>query len=410
MSYFKDNKFYIVTSLIVLALAGAFAGGYFLARSGYAVQLAPVRVINLNRDKGPQTLNWQILWDAMDVINKKYVERPIDQQTLLYGAVEGMVGSLGDPYTVFMTPQKSEEFRSDLKGEFFGIGAEIGMRSGQLVIVAPLEDSPAAAAGLKPLDAVLEVDGKGTEKIMLDDAVSKIRGPKGTTVELTIFREGWDKPRKFTIIRDKIVVKSVSSEVKDVSGKKLGIIKLRRFGEDAKGDLDSAVNKLLSENAKGIILDLRSNPGGYITSAVEVASNWVKDGEVVVYEQYGDGRKNEYPAAGVARLAGLPTVILVNEGSASASEIVAGALHDYGLATLIGKKTFGKGSVQELVNLPDGADVKVTIAKWLTPNGKNINVEGIQPDIEVDIKQEDVDKLKDPQMDKAVEFLGEKLK
>ncbi|MCL5435642.1 MAG: S41 family peptidase, partial [Patescibacteria group bacterium] len=327
--------------------AGAFVGGYFFARAGYELQVAPLKVINLNQDKGPQILDWQILWNAMDTINKKYVDRPIDQQSLLYGAVSGMVASLGDPYTVFFTPAKSQEFQQDLKGEFSGIGAEIGMRSGQLVIISPLEGSPAEAAGLKPLDAILEVDGKSAAGLTTDDAVNQIRGPKGSTVNLTIGREGETEPRKFSIVRDTIVIKSVATDIKEVDGKKIGVIELRRFGEDTKGDLDAAITKLLNENIKGVILDLRSNPGGYITAAVQVASNWLKDGDVVVYEQDGDGTKTPYNASGVPRLAGLPTAVLTNEGSASASEIVAGALHDHGLAALIGKKTFGQGSVQE---------------------------------------------------------------
>ncbi len=410
MSFFQENKKYILSSLLVIVIAGAFVGGYFFARAGYQFQIAPVRVVNLNRDHGPQNLNWQILWDAMDVINKKYVDKPVDQQALLYGAVSGMVNSLGDPYSVFFSPQKSQEFQNDLKGEFSGIGAEIGMKSGQLVVISPLDDSPAQKAGLKPLDAILEIDGKTTENIALDEAVGKIRGPKGTTVVLTILHAGDKEAKKVSIIRDTIVVKSVTSEVKETNGKKIGVIKLRRFGEDTKGDLDKAVINLLNQNIKGIILDLRNNPGGYITAAVDVGSFWLKGVDAVVYEQSGDGTKTPYTASGVPRLAGLPTAVLVNEGSASASEIVAGALHDHGVATLIGKKTFGKGSVQELVDLPDGADIKITIAKWLTPNGLNINKEGIKPDIEVEIKQEDVDALRDPQQDRALQFLAEKLK
>lgn len=410
MSFFQENKKYILSSAGVMVLVAVFLGGYFLGHGGFEIQIAPLRVINLNKDQGPQTLNWQILWDALDVINKKYVDKPVDQQALLYGAVSGLVNSLNDPYSVFFTPVKSQEFKNDLKGEFSGVGAEIGMKSGQLVVIAPLEGSPAEAAGLKALDVILEIDGKNTEGIALDDAVGTIRGPKGSTVVLTVFHEGTTEPKKISIVRDTIVVKSVGTETKEVDGKKIGIIKLRRFGEDTKGDMDKAINKLLSDNVKAVVLDVRNNPGGYISSAVDVASNWLKDGQVVVYEQSGDGRKDSYNASGVPRLSGLPTAVLVNEGSASASEIVAGALRDHGVATLIGKKTFGKGSVQELVNLPDGADIKITIAKWLTPNGLNINKEGIKPDIEIEVKQEDIDALKDPQLDKTIEFLGEKLK
>ncbi|MEK9180984.1 MAG: S41 family peptidase [Patescibacteria group bacterium] len=410
MSFFEENKRYLTISLVLILVIGAFAGGYLFARQGYSITLSPLKVVNLNRDGAPQELNWQILWDAYDAVLEKYVDRPVDRQALLYGAVSGLVGSLNDPYTVFLTPTKSQQFAEDLKGEFSGIGAEIGLRSGILVIVSPLEGSPAEAAGLRPLDKILEINGETTEKLNIDEAVSKIRGPKGSVVELTIFRDDFVEAKKISITRDTIVVKSVSSEVKIQDGKKIGVIELTRFGEDTKSELDKAINKLLNEGVKGIVLDERSNPGGYIDTAVEVASNWVKEGEPVVYEQFGDGRKDAYKASGVPRLAGLPTVVLVNEGSASASEIVAGALRDYNLATLIGKKTFGKGSVQELLNLPDDTQIKITVAKWLTPNGKNINVEGIQPDIEVDLKQENLDAGNDPQLERALQFVSEKLK
>lgn len=410
MSFYEENKKQLIISALLIVVVGAFAGGYFFARAGYSFSFSPINVVNLNRANAPQNLNWQVLWDAMDVINKKYVDGPVDQQQLLYGAVAGLVGSLGDPYSVFMTPTKSQQFQDDLRGEFSGIGAEIGVRANQLVIISPLEGSPAEAAGLKPLDKILEINGVASDKYSLDEAVGKIRGPKGSSVTLTYFRDGFSEPAKITIVRDTIVVKSVSSEVRDQNGVKIGIIKLKRFGDDTKSDLDKAITKLLDANVKGVILDERNNPGGYINTAVEVSSNWVQEGKVVVSEQFGTGQKNDYKAEGISRLAGMPTVVLVNEGSASASEIVAGALHDYTLATLIGKKTFGKGSVQELVNLPDGADIKITIAKWLTPNGKNINIEGIKPDIEVDLKQEDLDKGHDPQEERALQFLEEKAK
>lgn len=400
-----ETRRYVLTSIAIFLLVVGFVGGYYVARAGYAISVSPVKIVNIARERAPQNLNWQILWDALAAINEKYVDRPVDQQQLLYGAVSGMVSSLGDPYTVFFTPQKAVEFKNDLKGEFSGIGAEIGNRSEQLVIIAPLEGSPAEAAGLKPLDRIKSINGESTEGLSLDTAVGKIRGPKGSAVTLVIMRDGESEPREVRIIRDTIVVRSVSSEIKESAGKKIGIIKLRRFGEDTKGELDNAITNLLNRGAQAFVLDVRGNPGGYISSAIEVASNWVEDGKLVVAEQYGDGRRLDHPADGAARLRGIPTVVLINEGSASASEIVAGALKDYELATLVGKKTFGKGSVQELVDLPDGADVKITIAKWLTPSGQNINVEGIKPDIEVEFSQEDADKLRDPQLERAIEFL-----
>lgn len=409
MQPYSDTKKYIIISVLLLVLFGGFVGGYFFARAGYTVELNPVRFVNTNRENAPKDVNWQILWDAIDVINQKYVEGKPDQQQLLYGAVSGLVGALGDPYSVFLTPKNSEQFQEDLRGEFDGIGAEIGVRNNQLMIISPLEGSPAEKAKLKPYDVILEIEGESTQGLGLEEAVNKIRGKKGTEVTLKILSRDANEPRDVTITRDKIVVKSVTSDVKELDGKKIGVIELRRFGEETKGELDSAITDLLSKGVKGIVLDLRNNPGGYITSAIDVASNWVEEGKAVVSEQYGDGAEVPHDAVGVSRLAGLPTVVLVNEGSASASEIVAGALRDYDLATLVGKKTFGKGSVQELVDLPQGADIKITIAKWLTPDGYNINIQGLEPDVEVDLTAEDIDNFRDPQMDKALEELQAKL-
>jgi carboxyl-terminal processing protease len=395
-----QNKKYILISLVIAVAFGGFLGGYFFANKGFAIQFSPPKFINLNEEDAPKEVNWQILWEALNVINSKYVGRPVDELQLMYGAVAGAVASLGDPYSIFLTPTKSEEFQQDLRGEFSGIGAEIGLRNNQLMVIAPLEGSPAE-------DAILAIDGESTLGVNLDEAVNKIRGQKGTTVVLTVISNQASEPKEVSIVRDNIVVKSVESEIKEVGGKKFGVIKLRRFGEDTSGDLDAAINTILSENISGVVLDLRNNPGGFIISAIDVASNWVEDGQVIVTERFGTGRELPHKASGSQRLAGIPTVVLVNEGSASASEIVAGALRDYEIAQIVGKKTFGKGSVQELVNLPDGADLKITIAVWLTPSGVNINENGIQPDIEVSLEQEDVDNFADPQLDRALEILDQ---
>ena len=405
MGFFESNKKSILISLTLLLLLGAFVGGFYIARAGYSFDVKAFSFVHQNQENAPQDVNWQILWDAMEVINEKYVDGPIDQQELLYGAVSGLVASLGDPYSVFLTPQKSEQFQEDLRGEFSGIGAEIGIRNNQLLVVAPLEGSPAEAAGLRAKDAILAIDGESAADFSLDEAVNKIRGPQGSSVEITVIGENDNEPHTVSITRDTIIVKSLESEIREIEGNKIGIITLRRFGEDTQGLLDSAVTDLLQQNVSGIVLDMRNNPGGYITSAIDIASFWVQDGQAVVIEEFGDGKINTYDASGAARLNEIPTVVVVNEGSASASEIVAGALRDYGLAKLVGKQTFGKGSVQELINLPEGADIKITIAKWLTPNGHNINVDGLPPDIEVELTEDDVNNFLDPQLDKAIEEL-----
>ena len=404
MGFFEQNKKYIVISIALVLVAGAFYGGYYFARSGYAIDFTGQTFIHKNQEAAPTDVNWDILWRALETINEKYVDKPVDQQALLYGAVSGLVGALDDPYSVFLTPQKAEEFQADLRGEFSGIGAEIGIRNDQLVVVAPLSGSPAEASGLRPRDSILSIDGEATAEMGLDEAVNKIRGERGTKVKLIIANES-QEPHEVEITRDAIVVKSVESETRTVEDKKIGIIRLRRFGEETQGELQQAINNLLSENVVGVVLDLRNNPGGYITSAIDVSSNWVEDGQVVVAEQFADGTQTLHPASGTPRLKNIPTVVLVNEGSASASEIVAGALRDHDIAKIVGKKTFGKGSVQELVDLPDDTDLKLTIAKWLTPDGHSINDNGITPDIEVDFSDEALDQFQDPQLDRAIEEL-----
>ncbi|MFA6988441.1 MAG: S41 family peptidase [Candidatus Gastranaerophilaceae bacterium] len=314
---------------------------------------------------------------------------------MFYGAVRGMVASLGDPYTVFMDPKISEEFSNDLAGTFEGIGAEIGIKDDVLTIIAPLADMPAEKAGLLAGDKVLEIDTVSTAGIAIDEAINKIRGPKDTEVKLLIAREG------VVVKRDKIVIKSVTTEKKD----DIFIVRISSFNDDTEKLFNEAVVKIIEANPKGIILDLRNNPGGYLDTAIEVSSEWIEEGLVVI-EKYSEEKKIEHLARGRARLSGFPTVVLVNQGSASASEIVAGALQDYKFAQIVGKKTFGKGSVQTLTNLEDGSSIKITVAKWLTPLGRSINDEGIEPNEDVEFKIEDYEAGKDPQLDKALEILS----
>ena len=282
--------------------------------------------------------------------------------------------------------------------------AEIGIRKDILVIVAPLAGMPAEKAGLKAGDKIYAIDGISTAGITIDEAVNKIRGVKNTEVILTISRDGIAKAKEVKIKRGIIVVKSVNTEMRS---DKIFVIKMSNFNNDTSDLFKQAVSKIMEVNPKGIILDLRNNPGGYLDTAVEVASEWVEDGPVVT-EKFTEEKKNEYLARGRARLKDFPTVVLVNQGSASASEIVAGALKDKKKATIVGKKTFGKGSVQTMEELPDGSSVKITVAKWLTPDGDCINELGIMPNVEVELTEEDFTNLKDPQLDKALEILGSK--
>ncbi len=361
----------------------------------------------LNADNLPDYLtkdvNFKNFWKVWDIIKNKYIDRNnITDAQLFYGALKGSVAALEDPYSVFLNPDNSKEFSDELQGKFEGIGAEIGIREDKLAIIAPLEDSPAEKAGLKPLDKVVAIDDRDTTGLSLDEAVKLIRGPKGTQVNLMIARDGLGDLQKITITRDTIKIKSVKYENK--SG--LAYLKLSNFNSDTNGAFQEAVNEVLKNNPRGVILDLRNNPGGYLDTAVAIAGFWVDKGQLVVKEEFNDPSLNqEYPAAGSAQLKSYKTVILVNGGSASASEIVAGALQDYDLATVVGEQTFGKGSVQELEKLSDGSSIKITIARWLTPQGRTIDKNGITPDVEVKLTEEDYKNNQDPQLKKALELL-----
>lgn len=349
-----------------------------------------------------QDTDFQLFWDAWKIIQEKYVDRPVGETELMYGAIAGLVASMGDPYSMFFDPELAEEFANELEGSFEGIGAEIAIKNSQLTIVAPLPGTPAEIAGLMPGDKIVAIDGYDTRGITIDYAVSIIRGEQGTDVVLTIMREDFEEPQEFTITRDRIHVDSVTWEMKKAEDKDIAYIEMVTFNDETEVDMNDAISNILNQNPDGIILDLRNNPGGFLDTAVWVASEWVAKGEVVVTESYDD-QSYDYTSSGNTRLKNYKTVVLINQGSASGSEIVAGALQDYGLATLIGEQSFGKGTVQTIEPLRDGSFIKLTIAKWLTPNGVEIEGEGISPDIVVELTKEDFDADLDPQLDKALE-------
>lgn len=351
----------------------------------------------LDGKKSPSALDFSSLNDVYGVLRSKY-NGDIDPQALIDGAKHGMVAATGDPYTAYFTPAEAEEFNGELEGTFSGIGAELGVRDDQLVIVSPLDDSPAKKAGLMGGDAILKVNGEETTGWTTDKAVSKIRGEKGTTVKLTVYRDNGLKD--FSITRDTISVPSVKSEITEDN---IGILRISRFAEDTSGLARKAAESFQAAGVKGVILDLRGNGGGYIDTAQAVASLWLEN-KVVVRERGTFGTET-LNSENNAPLKGVKTIVLVDGGSASASEIVAGALSDHGVATLVGEKTFGKGSAQIIEDVPGGGQLKVTVAKWYTPNNKNINKEGIKPSVEVKITAEDVEAKRDTQKDKALELL-----
>lgn len=396
---------FISSVIIVILLAGSFYGGFWYGKNSRPSIEKVSGVFNKETGK-PDSIDFSLFWDSWTQIEEKFVNRSaLDYQKMVYGAIDGMVKSLGDPYTAFFPPVESKKFSEDIKGSFDGIGAEIGMRKDILIVISPLEGSPAKKAGLLAGDQILKIDDKATADLNVDEAVNLIRGSKGTQVTLAILREGWSDTKDYKITRDVINVPILKYEIKDIGGKKIAYIQLYEFTENAANEFTKKVNEILNSNAQGIVLDLRGNPGGYLEVAVDIASWFVDGGKLVVSEDFGNGNKNEHTSYGYKKLATYPTVVLIDQGSASASEILAGALRDDNGIKLVGEKSFGKGSVQELENLRGGTSLKVTVAKWLTPSGHSIMEQRLEPDIQVGRTQEDVDAGRDPQLDKALELL-----
>lgn len=360
-------------------------------------------------------VDFSLFWDVWNRLGTHYVDKSvIVPQKMIYGAISGMVSSLDDPYTVFLPPSQNKESKEDLNGKFEGIGAQLGVKDKKIVIIAPLKDSPAQKAGLNAGDWIVKVDGKDAINWTLPEAVSKIRGPKGSTVKLTIVHETASKSADIVVTRDTINVASVEWEEmgckegdKPTTACKVEYIKLGRFGDQTNEEWDKAVDKVLSASTqssgvKGLVLDLRNNPGGYLMSSIYVASEFLSDGTVVTQED-ASGKKQPFAVDRKGKLLKIPLVVLINKGSASASEIVAGALSDRGRAKLVGETSFGKGSVQEVQELADGAGIHITVAKWLLPSGTWINGKGIEPGVKIenDVARPD----EDLQLRKAIEML-----
>ena len=406
----KSLIFFVVVFLIV---GSFFAGRSYEQKQNLATDEEKVVPLNQAIIEGKvagadSKVDFSLFWKVWDLVKDKHIERDkINAQEMVYGAINGMLQATGDPYSSFFDPKSSKEFSQEIEGSFDGIGAELGIKDNLLTVIAPLDGSPSEKAGLRAGDKILRINGEVAADISIDEAVDKIRGKKGTEVVLTILHEGAEETQDVTVVRDTIEVKTVKLEFRNDN---IAYLKVTRFGESTGKEFDLAVNEMISKSTKGIVLDLRNNPGGLLDESVDVASRMIPKGKIVVTEEDSTGKKDNLTTLGGDKLSNIPTVVLINEGSASASEILAGALKDNQGITLIGMKSFGKGSVQQLIPLPGGSSVKITIAKWLTPKGDYIMEKGIAPDVEVDLALDDFKNNRDPQLEKAMEVIEEKVK
>lgn len=399
MHKIKENKNKLFRYFLLIAIP--FLIGYFLSLRHQ--ENFPLFNKDVNGKEFSENVNFNLYFEVWQTLKNEYVDQNlIDEQEMFYGSLRGLTNSLDDPYTVFLDPEETKEFYDDLSGSFEGIGAEVGIRDDMVTIIAPLKGMPAEKAGLRSGDKVYAIDGEMTLGLTINEAVRKIRGQRDTEVVLTILREEEDEPIEISITRGLIIVKSVEWEVLEND---VFLISISNFHEDTLGLFNQAIMEMKSRNIDKLILDLRNNPGGYLETAIDLASEWIKEGPVVIEQLKGNQRKEHFTTK-VARLQNIETIVLINQGSASASEIVAGALRDYKLATLVGEQTFGKGLVQNLQRLSDGSALKISIAKWLTPEGDYINEKGIEPNIIVEFSKEDFENNLDPQMEKAKELLN----
>ncbi len=397
-----SKKRHIITVVFLVALA--FAWGVYVGDHNRP-EIDKVMGVSGKETAVTTKADFSPFWKVWNTINEKYptASKTTDQDRV-YGAISGLMGSLNDPYSVFFSPDEAKSFEEEIAGNFTGIGMEVGMKDKVLTVIAPLKNTPADRANIKPGDKILKIDKTVTSGLSIEKAIKLIRGEKGTTVTLTIFREENKDPIEVKIVRDVINIPTLDTELRPDG---IFVIKLYSFSANSASLFHNAIQKFSESGADKLLLDLRGNPGGYLDAAVDIASWFLRSGKVIVTEDYGNDKAPEiYRSRGYNVFNDkLKFVILINGGSASASEIVAGAMQDNGRAKLVGSQSFGKGSVQEAIKITPDTLLKITVAKWLTPNGTSISEKGLTPDYPVEITRKDLDNKKDPQLDKAVEIL-----
>jgi carboxyl-terminal processing protease len=412
----KFTRYALIIVVVGLLLVGAFSGGMIV---GWAMPEQTVReLVTPNEMPGLQSPTgepdeqvepkdreelFSTFWEAWDILHENYVDQPLDDEALMRGAIDGMMSSLGDPHTTYMDPEQFRRANAPLEGEYEGIGAYVDITGEYLKIISPMPDSPAENAGLKPEDIIVAVDGEDMTGVDGNLVLRRILGPAGTDVTLTIQRPNQTETFDVTITRAKIIMPSADGEMLEDG---IAYVRVYTYGDKTMQELRSTLNTLMAQKPTGMILDLRNNGGGYLPTAIEVTSQFVKGNQVVMYEEFGDGSRQTFNSKNGGLATNIPLVVLVNGGSASAAEITAGAIQDLGRAELVGTTTFGKGSVQRWAALRDdqGA-VRVTIARWYTPNDRQIHEIGLEPDHIVELTEEDTEAELDPQLDKAIELL-----
>lgn len=406
----------LVLVLIVAALSGLI--GYRLGTNEVKTSwngFVPNVSVKNQLPPNSQQVDFSLFWGVWDEVSQKYVDKTkLDPQKMVYGAISGMVSAIGDPYTVFLPPTQNKQAKEQLNGNFEGIGAELGFKDQNIIVVAPIAGSPAEAAGIKGGDYIIKVNGESTEGWTLPQAVGKIRGPKGTTVTLNILHDKAKSPQDIKVVRDAIILPSVQwrvvSSTASASLKSAAYIQLSRFGDQTDSQWDKVISEVSgymatsSAKSAGVILDVRGNPGGLLSDAVYIAGEFLPQGAVVVKQQNYDGSVQTYSVDHTGRVLKTPLVVLIDQGAASASEILSGALQVAGRAKLVGHQSFGKGSVQQAEDLPGGAGLHVTEAKWLLSNDVWIQGKGLTPDVKVEL--DDKNPTFDTQLDRAIQFLN----
>lgn len=392
----KSVRTFLLGFLAVLLIAGVFYSGFQFGDGKWHV--GTKKPVSANKGL-PEDLDYSSVEEVYDSLRAKF-DGKLDEQKLMDGLKKGLVEAAGDPYTVYFNPEEAKSFNEQLNGSFSGIGAELGKDGTNIVVISPIAGFPAEKAGLKSKDIIVSIDGQDTNGLSVDEAVKRIRGEAGTQVKLGYVRDG--QKQEVTITRQVITIPSVETSMKDNN---ICYIRITRFAEDTTSLVEKAASDCKAKGAKGVVLDMRGNPGGYLTGAVDVSSTWLKQGQTVLQEKRDGKVIQTFNAKSSGVLNGMPTVVLINEGSASASEITAGALKDNNVAQVVGVTSYGKGSVQEFSSFGSGSVLKVTVARWFTPAGKNIDKEGIDPNVKVELTEADAKVGNDTQLKKALEIL-----